>query len=653
MRPTEKKIHTLIQNLSDKTRPELDQKILNDCFAELDTQQSSAPPMRPGIWRILMKNPKLSTAAAASILFLVGLYHLVGPGTNTAFANAMEHFITAQTARFDMTIEFGDQTPQTSSFLYDAKGYIRQNMANGTVNFVDYNRNKVLSLMPDSNIILIRDVNNPDFHTALYDIFSNMQFLIRQAIDIGYGPVQSLGTAKINGRTAYGYCVETTGQSSGLYWQGKGTLTIWADAETDFPFQLQWHHSMTNIIVTVSNIQLNAVFSPEEIFLTIPEGYTIKDETVTQEKSQSSSDKLAIVPKQPLSNEIPDELLEGLNINDQILIRFFYSWSILTKGKFPTSLTADAIKDIDPNATLSFTQEKWSWNISFSANLNFLDDDWKSHIDPNDYTGEEKEQLKGKTGRYYEDMQKALNEKLESIKPYFKDIIKGFETINALPAGSDWHYNGRNAKLGEAESAIFWYKPKDSDICRAIYGDLTIQDVALEDLHLLETLPDTEIDRNAKDVLDAAIQLGADIPKDKRAIVLRMLSLKEEDLIKGLATYLEFSGGTYPPLLNFNETFVKHLDGFLNEAYKRQEIDKKQGEAKAFDIGFAAFFYDKLTREKKDPAYYGDKLTVKDGDKVLVRWKTSKNRYRVVFGNLTRKTVTAEELSELEKLTLE
>lgn len=57
--------------------------------------------------------------------------------------------------------------------------------------------------------------------------------------------------------------------------------------------------------------------------------------------------------------------------------------------------------------------------------------------------------------------------------------------------------------------------------------------------------------------------------------------------------------------------------------------------------------------EKKDVAYYGDKIRIEDSDKVLVRWKISDNRYRIVFGNLTRKTVTIKELAELENLTLE
>ncbi|MCK5173911.1 MAG: hypothetical protein KAR47_11000, partial [Planctomycetes bacterium] len=230
----------------------------------MNITKQHAAKARQSVWRIIAGSriTKLTTAAAALILLVFGIYTFTGSidGTNIAFAKAMEHFVAARTARFDLSIEFGDQPPQTSSFLYDAKGYIRQNMANGTVNFVDYNQNKVLSLDHDSKTVSIRDIRKRDFHNALYDLFTELQDLIQQAIDLGHGPVESLGTKTIDGCHAYGFRVETTGQSSSLFWQGKGTLTIWADAETDFPLQLQWYNNITGIKATVANLSLDQVF---------------------------------------------------------------------------------------------------------------------------------------------------------------------------------------------------------------------------------------------------------------------------------------------------------------------------------------------------------------------------------------------------------
>jgi len=60
---------------------------------------------------------------------------------------------------------------------------------------------------------------------------------------------------------------------------------------------------------------------------------------------------------------------------------------------------------------------------------------------------------------------------------------RGFVFFQQLgPNGVDWHYAGDGVKLGDAEKAIFWYQPKDSETYRVIYGDLSAKDVAPEDL---------------------------------------------------------------------------------------------------------------------------------------------------------------------------
>jgi hypothetical protein len=45
-----------------------------------------------------------------------------------------------------------------------------------------------------------------------------------------------------------------------------------------------------------------------------------------------------------------------------------------------------------------------------------------------------------------------------------------------------WHYAGKGVKLGDADTAIFWYRPEDSKTYRVIYGDLSVKDIAPENL---------------------------------------------------------------------------------------------------------------------------------------------------------------------------
>ena len=48
--------------------------------------------------------------------------------------------------------------------------------------------------------------------------------------------------------------------------------------------------------------------------------------------------------------------------------------------------------------------------------------------------------------------------------------------------GGQWHYAGNGVKLGDADKAIFWYRPEGSETYRVIYGDLSVKDVAPENL---------------------------------------------------------------------------------------------------------------------------------------------------------------------------
>jgi outer membrane lipoprotein-sorting protein len=62
------------------------------------------------------------------------------------------------------------------------------------------------------------------------------------------------------------------------------------------------------------------------------------------------------------------------------------------------------------------------------------------------------------------------------------DLSQGFSFVEALPPASDWHYVGMDVDFGDAETAIFWYLPEGSATYRVIYGDLSVKDVAPEDL---------------------------------------------------------------------------------------------------------------------------------------------------------------------------
>jgi hypothetical protein len=54
--------------------------------------------------------------------------------------------------------------------------------------------------------------------------------------------------------------------------------------------------------------------------------------------------------------------------------------------------------------------------------------------------------------------------------------------IRFFKGQGQWHYAGSGVKLGDAETAIFWYQPEGAETYRVIYGDLSVKDVSPENL---------------------------------------------------------------------------------------------------------------------------------------------------------------------------
>ena len=67
MKPKDK-IEKLVESLQDTTSSELDQRILNSLARTMDDSQDVSAPLKPNIWRIIMKSRITKLAAAVVIL---------------------------------------------------------------------------------------------------------------------------------------------------------------------------------------------------------------------------------------------------------------------------------------------------------------------------------------------------------------------------------------------------------------------------------------------------------------------------------------------------------------------------------------------------------------------------------------------------------
>jgi len=157
-------------------------------------------------------------------------------------------------------------------------------------------------------------------------------------------------------------------------------------------------------------------------------------------------------------------------------------------------------------------------------------------------------------------------------------------------------------------------------------------------------------------VIDAA-EFEPVIPDDYTGTVTKYPAhITEETVIQGLKLLVELLG-RYPEQLDFkfwswpafqkSETpaalqLKEELKGLTDEEIQNKLVDF------LVPIRGLAMFYGRLQWYKKHPAYYGETVTPKDVDKVLMRWKVSENEYRVIFGDLHAEIVTPEKLAELE-----
>jgi hypothetical protein len=90
---------------------------------------------------------------------------------------------------------------------------------------------------------------------------------------------------------------------------------------------------------------------------------------------------------------------------------------------------------------------------------------------------------------FYVKMAPALGEKLEKLQISDDEkmalgmkLSKGLMFIRFFKGEGKWHYAGKGVKLGDANTAIFWYRPAGLRRYHVIYGDLTIEDANEEEL---------------------------------------------------------------------------------------------------------------------------------------------------------------------------
>jgi hypothetical protein len=192
-------------------------------------------------------------------------------------------------------------------------------------------------------------------------------------------------------------------------------------------------------------------------------------------------------------------------------------------------------------------------------------------------------------------------------------------------------------------------------------GKIAVE-IALPKQHLLEVKAGLETMQQQVAAIMARRQAIAQLPLSEGTdrtmftdyAVARDANTSDEELaIEGLRTYAEISNGRYPSSLDL-KTIMKDT----GEALQRSLIDdpntpltQEEVMPKVMQIEAASVFYDKLVKDGNDVTYYGA-VTTEFAHSVLMYWKASEGKYRVIFADLAAETVGEERLAELQAMPL-
>lgn len=92
------------------------------------------------------------------------------------------------------------------------------------------------------------------------------------------------------------------------------------------------------------------------------------------------------------------------------------------------------------------------------------------------------------TRRYSDVPSDAGNISTEAAEAALK-LVRADAFVQRLKPENDWYYAGKGVKLGEAEKPICWWRPQDSVTYRVVYGDLSVRELAGDQLPTVQPAP--------------------------------------------------------------------------------------------------------------------------------------------------------------------
>jgi len=228
----------------------------------------------------------------------------------------------------------------------------------------------------------------------------------------------------------------------------------------------------------------------------------------------------------------------------------------------------------------------------------------------------------------------------------------GHDTINGIKV---WGIEATDPVLGTKLGSVLSSGMFDSIVVRLwvdVHTKLPVRLTAQGSSQNGEIAMDLVIDDFQWDAAMDPAELEPDIPEDYELLGQTTWDVTNggEDIVEVLEFFAEYADGRYPSSLS-TMTVAKEIVGPLRQKlapYQPSGELPREILDKLMKLERVGQMYAALENESKDPAYYGDKVTAEFPHAVLLRWKIGDDMYRVVFGDMSIRNVTSNELAGLE-----
>lgn len=401
---------------------------------------------------------KFALAATALVASGIGILWLTGGSTSMAFARVASAFDSLRTATYDVTEEAKAKDGQLSE-IATGKGFFlapshqriemkvttdpAKNIIMDQITIADGQQSKSMTLMPMAKIALltgmkkVEEEGKKSGEGASPDLFEKVRRIVREGSSVAGEKAERLGQKEIDGRNAVGFLIRAN----------RVDMTLWADSETARPVRIEVvGEMMGGTRVVMSHFRYDVDLNPSLFSLEPPEGFSTQAIDVTM--------------------PVEEDLLRTLRLLAEH-----------GKGVFPAKLGRNV--QVMSSSLLPMTMVRVEGELD-QATKDKLDAEMDKIAAK--YGGREK--LRATYGNKIPP--EIMAEITKAAIPLTQEKqVQGIAFYEMLKPENDPHYVGGGVKLGTPDRPILWYRPTGADKYRVICADLSIKDMAADDVKKL------------------------------------------------------------------------------------------------------------------------------------------------------------------------